>query len=42
MLNKNKHPMNVKTSQKNHDVTVAFVIFIFCLLVALFSNFNGF
>jgi len=34
--------MNVKTSQKNYDVALAFVVFILCLLMALFSNFNGF
>lgn len=33
--------MNVKTSQKNYDVTVAFVVFIICLLVALFTNLSS-
>ncbi len=34
---KNTHPMNVK-HPKNYDVIVAFVVFIFCILYALFSN----
>ncbi len=33
--------MNVKTSQKNYDVTVAFVVFVLCLLVALFTNLSS-